>query len=75
MRILKSEREETKEDAPAKPRRGKGEKPGIKKDAVVVTDFSFDPHARDAQEIVKGLLNQFTKEEQEQKKQERKRRR
>jgi len=54
VRILKSEREETKEDAPAKPRRGKGEKPGIKKDAVVVTDFSFDPHARDAQEIVKG---------------------
>lgn len=75
VRILKSEREETREDAPAKPRRGKGEKPGIKKDAVVVTDFSFNPHARDTEEIVKGLLNQFTQEEQEQKKQDRKRRR
>ena len=75
VRILKSKREETKEEPPAKPRRGKGEKPGIKKDAVVVTDFSFDPHARDSEEIVKGLLSQFTKEEQEQKKQDRKCRR
>ena len=49
----------------AKPRRGKGEKPGIKKDAVVVSDFSFDPEAREAEEIVKGLLNQFTQKEKE----------
>ena len=75
VRILKREREGAKEEAPAKPRRGKGEKPGIKKDAVVVTDFSFDPEARQQKEIVKGLLNLFTQEEKEQQKQERKSRR
>jgi len=63
VRILKREREEAKEAAGAKPRRDKGEKPGIKKDAVVVTDFSFTPEARDSKEIVKGLLNQFTEKE------------
>ena len=75
VRIVKSEREEAKEEEPAKSRRGKGEKPGIKKDAVVVTDFSFTPPARDPEEIVKGLLNQFTKEEQAEQKQDRQRRR
>ena len=66
VRILKGEREEAQEAPPAQARRGKGEKPGIKKDAVVVTDFSFDPEARAAQEIVKGLLNQFTPKEKKQ---------
>ncbi|MDP6736784.1 MAG: ISKra4 family transposase [Nitrospinaceae bacterium] len=75
VRILKSEREEPKEEPPAPPRRGKGEKPGLKKDAVVVTDFSFTPHPREGEEIVKGLLSQFTQEEQEEQKQDRKRRR
>lgn len=75
VRILKSEREQTEPETPVKARRGKGEKPGIKKDAVVVTDFSFDPHPRDAQEIVKGLLNQFTEKEQEQAKKDRQQRR
>lgn len=75
VRILKREREGANEEVPAKPRRGKGEKPGIKKEAVVVTDFSFDPEARDPEEIVKGLLNRFTKEEKEQQKQDRKDRR
>ena len=75
VRILKGEREEAQEAPPAQARRGKGEKPGIKKDAVVVTDFSFDPEARDAQEIVKGLLNLFTEQEKEKEKQERQRRR
>lgn len=74
VRLLKSEREEAQE-GDTKPRRGKGEKPGIKKDAVVITDFSFDPQARDAQEIVKGLLHEFTKQEKEQAQQERQRRR
>jgi len=74
VRILKSEREDAQE-GDAKPRRGKGEKPGIKKDAVVVTDFSFNPQARDAEEIVKGLLNQFTKQEKEEAKQARQHRR
>jgi len=64
VRILKSEREEAQE-AEAKPRRGKGEKPWIKKDAVVVTDFSFDPEAREKEEIVKGLLNGFTQQEKQ----------
>jgi len=64
VRILKSEREDAQEEE-AKPRRGKGEKPGIKKDAVVVTDFSFHPEARETEEIVKGLLNGFTKQEKE----------
>jgi hypothetical protein len=75
VRILKREREAAKEEAPAKPRRGKGEKPGIKKDAVVVTDFSFDPEARKPEEIVKGLLNLFTPQEKIQQRRDRKSRR
>jgi hypothetical protein len=75
IRIRRSEREGTEEAPAAKARRGKGEKPGIKKEAVVVTDFSFDPQTRDAEEIVKGLLNQFTQEEKAQAKQERQQRR
>ena len=76
VRILKSEREDAKAeaDSDAKARRGKGEKPGIKKDAVVITDFSFDPEARESKEIVKGLLNLFTEKEKEKAKQERQRR-
>ena len=75
VRILKSEREAAKEAVPAQPRRSKGEKPGIKKDAVVVTDFSFNPEARDGQEIVKGLLNQFTQKEKEEAQKDRQHRR
>lgn len=67
VRILQSERPQPSgEEALAKPRLGKGEKPGIKKEAVVVTDFSFDPQARPAAEIVKGLLNQYTRQEKKQ---------
>jgi len=75
VRILKSEREDTNVQEDAKPRRGKGEKPGIKKDAVVVADFSFDPEPREREEIVKGLLNQFTEQEKETAKQDRRHRR
>jgi len=75
VRIRRREREETPAERSAKPRRGKGEKPGLKKEAVVVTDFSFDPAARDPEEIVKGLLNQFTTPEKAQAQQERQRRR
>ena len=75
VRILKKDREDAPQAPSAQPRRGKGEKPGIKKDAVVVTDFSFTPHPREAKDIVKGLLNQFTPQEHQQKKQARKRRR
>lgn len=67
VRILKSERPEpSQEEAFPKPRLGKGEKPGIKKDAVATADFSFYPAARTAQEIVKGLLNQYTPAEKKQ---------
>ena len=75
VRILRSERANAEEEPLAKPRRGKGEKPGLKKEAVVVTDFSFTPEVRDAEEMVKGLLKQFTKQEKEQTKQERQQRR
>jgi hypothetical protein len=76
VRILKSERlDASSEDDLPKPRLGKGEKPGIKKDAVVTADFSFYPEARTAQEIVKGLLNQYTPEEKQQAKQDRVQRR
>lgn len=75
VRILKSEREAAQEEVPAKPRRDKGEKPGIKKDAVVVTDFSFTPQARKSEEIVKGLLNQFTQKEKKEAKKDRQHRR
>lgn len=67
VRILRSERlGPAQEEAGPKPRLGKGEKPGIKKEAVVVTNFSFDPQARPAEEIVKGLLNQYTRQEKQQ---------
>ena len=75
VRILQSEREQAEEEPLAKPRRGKGEKPGLKKEAVVITDFSFTPEARDAEEIVKGLLKQFTQREKEQAQQQRQQRR
>jgi hypothetical protein len=71
VRILRSERADAKVEALPKPRPGKGEKPGIKKDAVVITDFSFDPEARHPEQIVKGLLNRFTQEEKAKAKQER----
>ena len=43
-----------------KPRLGKGEKNGVKKQAVVTVDFSFNPVAREPEEIVKALLNQHS---------------
>ena len=75
VRILRRERADAEEEPSAKPRRGKGEKPGIKKEAVVVTDFSFTPQKRQAEEIVKGLLNQFTLKDKAQAQQARQRRR
>ena len=76
VRIHRSERADANGKEPHRSARlGKGEKAGIKKDAVVVTDFSFDPEARDPAQIVKALLNQFTKEEKQQEKQRRQARR
>ena len=71
VRIIKSERETQTAPSKCGARRGRGEKPGIKKDAVVVADFSFNPAPRDANVIVKGLLNQFTKQEKNQAKKDR----
>lgn len=74
VRIIKSEREISSSQTASSSRRGRGEKPGIKKDAVVVADFSFSPEARQPEEIVKGLLNQFTQKEKDQAKQDRQKR-
>ena len=75
VRLLKSERAEVGMQEEAKPRRGKGETPGITKEAVVVSDFSFDPEAREAEEIVQGLRNQFTHKAKEESRKARQRRR
>jgi hypothetical protein len=70
VRILRRERPETPPPL-AKARRGKGEKPGIKKDAVVTADFSFNPEPRDAEEMVRLLMNKLNKKELEQQRRDR----
>lgn len=69
VRILRRDRPDAVPPV-AKARRGKGDKPGIKKDAVVTADFSFNPEARDAQQMVGLLMNKLTEEEREQQRQE-----
>lgn len=65
--LLKSERPETQpQKQTSKARRGKGEKPGVKKESIVTTDFSFDPGSRQPEEIVKALLNEYTQKDKEQ---------
>lgn len=74
VRILRRDRPDT--PAPVfKARRGKGEKPGIKKDAVVTADFSFNPEARDAEQMVRLLMNKLSEDEREQQRQKRRDRR
>ena len=76
VRILRSDRTDAKvQETLGKPRLGKGEKPGIKKDAVVTADFSFYPEARDPEHLVKALLKQYTPQEKKQAKQTRQQRR
>lgn len=76
VRIIRSERIDSKDEATfPQARRGKGEKRGTKKEAVVTVDFSFQPQARDPEEIVKALLKQFTEEERQRAQQERQKRR
>jgi hypothetical protein len=67
VRILRRERGQLTgdEEPPAKPRLGKGEKPGTKKEAVVTADFTFDPEARDPEELVRDLMKRQTPEERE----------
>jgi hypothetical protein len=74
--ILKAERPDqgTPSETP-KARRAKGEKPGIKKQAVVTVDFTFDPGPREPEAIVKALLNDYTPEERQQAKLDRQQRR
>ncbi len=76
VRILRRERGQLSHDeAPAKPRLGKGEKPGTKKEAVVTADFTFDPEPRDPEELVRALMKQQTPEEREQARRQRRARR
>jgi hypothetical protein len=76
VRILKTERQgaSTPPESP-KARRGKGEKPGIKKHAVVTVDGSFEPGAREPEAIVKALLHEDTPQERHQAQLERQQRR
>ena len=66
VRLLRSERSnsQTEQELP-KARLGKGEKRGIKKDAVVTADFSFIPHPRTPEEVLKALLNQYSAKERQ----------
>jgi hypothetical protein len=73
--LVKSERQAQKLEATPKARRSKGEKPGIKKEAVVTVDFSFNPGPRDPEEIVKALLKEYTSQERQQAQRERQQRR
>tara|TARA_Y100000294_G_C8510347_1_gene318514 strand:- start:28 stop:1032 length:1005 start_codon:yes stop_codon:yes gene_type:complete len=76
VRILRSERTGLVEAVVVpQARLGKGEKRGVKKESVVTVDFSFNPEARNAQEMVKVLMKTQTLQEREQAKQERKQRR
>jgi hypothetical protein len=75
VRILRSERASSTAPEPTKPRLSKGEKRGIKKEAVVTVDFSFDPHPRTPEEMVKTLMKQHTEEERQQAHHERRQRR
>lgn len=73
--MLPAERAGGAPGADPKPRLGKGEKRGTKKEATVVVDFSFDPHPRDPEELVNALMKKQTETEREQARAERHRRR
>lgn len=67
VRILKSERQgQNYTTETPKARRAKGEKPGIKKEAVVTADYSFNPGQRTPEELVKTLLREYTPEKRKQ---------
>jgi len=58
--IRKSERQGAMKKAETpKARLAKGEKPGIKKEAIVTASYSFDPAARTALDVVKALLHEY----------------
>lgn len=64
--MVPSERPGDGAAADPKPRLGKGEKRGIKKEATVLVDFSFDPQARTPEAVLKALLKQQTETERQQ---------
>jgi hypothetical protein len=66
IRLRKSEREASSNTQSSKARRGRGEKPGIKKESIVTVDFSFHPGVRKPEEIVKALMNEYSEEERSQ---------
>ena len=75
VRILRRERGAlSPAAAPVKPRRGKGEKPGTKKEAVVTADWSFDPEPRHPEELVRALMKRQTPEERDAARQQRQQR-
>lgn len=59
----------------ARPRRGKGEKRGTKKEAVVTVDASFDPEARDPEELVDTIMRGRTAAARQRRQQQRRQRR
>jgi len=75
VRLVRSERSdsEAEENSP-KARLGKGEKRGIKKEAIATADFSFNPQARAPEEIVKALLNRYSPQERQEAQSERQKR-
>jgi hypothetical protein len=71
VRLRKFERpKQATTTAMPKARRAKGEKPGIKKQAVVTVDFSFAPGPRTPEDIVKALFKEHTPAERQQLKSE-----
>lgn len=77
VRLLRADRERSGTDAEegAKPRLGKGEKRGTKKEAIVTAVFTFDPETRDPEEVVRALMKRQTPEEREDARQQRQQRR
>ena len=77
VRLLRADRGPCGPDAgeTAKPRLGKGEKRGTKKEATVTAAFTFDPEPRDPDEVVRVLMKRQTAEEREEARQQRQQRR
>lgn len=73
VRIVGPRQADDEDDA--RPRRGKGQKRGTKKEAVVTVDASFDPEARDPEELVGTIMRGRTAAERQRRQQERRRRR
>ncbi len=62
VRMVRADQPEQKEDQ-SSARRKKGEKPGLRRMAVVTADYSFDPEPRTPEEMVALLMRLQTKGE------------